>query len=51
MDPEVEVVALPGLAALEAPVAGLVRAAMAAEKVGGSVVVAFVDEETIAQSE
>ena len=38
----------PGLAALEAPVAGLVRATLEAEDVGGAVVVAFVDEETIA---
>jgi probable rRNA maturation factor len=46
---EVEVVAPPGLAALEAPVAGLVRATLEAEDVGGAVVVALVDEEAIAR--
>ena len=49
MGPEVEVVAPPGLAALEAPVALLVRATLEAENAGGAVVVAFVDEEAIAR--
>lgn len=41
-------VTLPELAALEAPVAGLVRATLEAEGVGAAVVVAFVEEEAIA---
>ncbi len=48
MGPEVEVVTSPGLGALEAPVAWLVRATLEAEGVGAAVVVAFVDEEAIA---
>jgi probable rRNA maturation factor len=46
---EVEVVTPPGLAALEAPVAELVRATLEAEGAGGAVIVAFVDEEAIAR--
>jgi probable rRNA maturation factor len=45
----VEVVVPPGLAALEVPVAGLVRAALEAESVAAAVVVAFVDDEAIAR--
>jgi probable rRNA maturation factor len=48
VSPEVEVVTPPELAALEAPVAGLVRATLEAEGVGAAVVVAFVEEEAIA---